>query len=480
MTRLAFFAFLVFSAQVFAAEPFAVGSHSQLFIDHRFIAKSEGIELRMNQAQKLGRIRDENGNIVRAHVSRTYSIDGKTRLYTGSDGLDVYESDDGMQFKRVGSIESGGRVLATLFLDPHESDASRRFKLFNIQLASPANKETDGVYASYSADGIQYSEGVRVYPRYTDNPAVVWWDERIQKYVIYTRALAIGSENQRRITRIETDDPLKPWPFNDVALEHPFNAPENTPVVLQADEHDDPYSDIYYNAATLYPYAQDVYFMFTAPFRHFSPNRQPFVLPRVAGQWEDFGLLETQMAVSRDGIQWERPSRDAYFPTGLADEWDRWYSVMAPGMGRHGNYLYQYYVSSGMTHDSTLVRQEYKGVADLGGIGAVRQRVDGFVSADASYKGGWLETPPIVFSGNKLRLNIDTGAMGTAFVEIRDVEGKPVPGFELADCEEVGGNYIDQAVYWKGNADVSKLAGTPVRLYIRIVRGKLYSFTFSE
>ncbi|MBX7258705.1 MAG: hypothetical protein K1Y02_20255 [Candidatus Hydrogenedentes bacterium] len=473
-------AFLASAACALALEPVDVGNRAQLFIDRRFIANGEGIELRMNQAQKLGRIRDESGNYIRAHVSRVYDIDGKTRLYTGSDGLDVYESEDGLQFKHVGSIGSQGRVLATVFLDPHESDTSRRYKLFNIQLSNPSNKDTDGVYASYSADGLTFSEGVRIYPRYTDNPAVVWWDARIGKYVIYTRALAIGSENQRRIARIETDDPLKPWPYTDVPLPHPFNAPENAPVVLQADEHDDPFSDMYYSAATLYPYAQDVYLMFTANFRHFAPNRQPFVRPRVEGQWEDFGLLETQIAVSRDGIEWLRPSREPYYPTGLADEWDRWYAVMAPGVSRHGNYLYQYYVSSGMTHDSTVVRQEYAGVKDLGGIGAVRQRVDGFFSADAGPDGGWLETPPIVFAGSSLRLNIDTGAMGTAFVELRDADGKPIPGFELAQCEEIGGNYLDQAVYWNGSTDVSKLAGSPVRLYIRLVRGKLYSFRFSE
>ena len=36
-------------------------------------------------------------------------------------------------------------------------------------------------------------------PFFIDNPTVVSWDQRIGKYVIYTRALAYGSENQRRI-----------------------------------------------------------------------------------------------------------------------------------------------------------------------------------------------------------------------------------------------------------------------------------------
>ncbi len=99
---------------------------------------------------------------------------------------------------------------------------------------------------------------------------------------------------------------------------------------------------------------------------------------------------------------------------------------------------------------------------------------------DVDHKGGWIETPLLKFSGKRLRLNIDTGAMGTAFVELRDEGGNPIPGFTLAECEEVGGNYIDQAVYWKGNHDLSALAGKPVRVYFKLTRAKLYSFVFDS
>lgn len=192
-------------------------------------------------------------------------------------------------------------------------------------------------------------------------------------------------------------------------------------------------------------------------------------------------MLEVQLAVSRDGIQWERPTREPYFPTGLADEWDRWYAVMGPGIVRRGNYLYQYYNSSGRLHDSVVLRPEYDDAAkQLGGVGIVRQRLDGFVSADADFRGGYLRTPPMTFRGNALRLNIDTGSMGTAFVEIQDEAGNPLPGFAMADCEEIGGNFIDQRVYWKGQDDVSSLAGKPVRLRFNLKRAKLYAFQFSS
>jgi hypothetical protein len=222
--------------------------------------------------------------------------------------------------------------------------------------------------------------------------------------------------------------------------------------------------------------------MFPSHFRHFLPDRHRFIVPPVKGRWEDFGMLETQLAVSRDGVKWSRPSRgEAYIKPGLADEWDRWYAVAGPGVARRGNSIYQYYYSTGRLHDSAYLRPEYrKSPNPEGGVGAVRQRLDGFVSADTDAKGGWLRTPPLVFKGSRLRLNIDTGSFGTAFVELQTADGKPIPGFTLADCEEIGGNFIDQCVYWKGKTDASALAGRPVRMLIKLTRAKLYAFQFTK
>lgn len=467
---------------VLTPPPLDIGNRKQLFIDRRFIARSEHVTLRTSPAEKLGLIRDEHDQPWPGsdHLSRVLEDGGKIKLYLGADSLTVLESEDGIHFRRTGDIIRGG-MFTTIFLDPHDAP-QRRYKVFWIQGFGPEYRETDGIYAGYSADGVHFTPAGRVFPLINDNPPIVHWDARIGKYVIYTRALEQNSENQRRIGRIETDDVLKPWPHNNVPPGPGHRiTPRDIPVVLQADGEDDVFSDIYYNSSAIYPWAQDVYLMFTAQFRHFSPQRQPFVKPHVPGRWEDFGLLEIQLAVSRDGIRWERPSREAYFPTGLADEWDRWYAVMAPGLVRRGNYLYQYYYSSGRTHDSAFLRAEYEHSAPrLGGIGVVRQRLDGFVFAEVDHRGGWLETPPVIFQGRQLKLSVDAGAMGTAFVELRDADGNALPGFGLPDCEEIGGNHLDQMVYWKGKTDVSTLAGKPLRLFFKLTRARLYGFQFSD
>ncbi len=482
MLRVALIVFALLSVPRALAESpnYDVGSRKQLFIDQRFMADSDGIVLRANPGQKLGQILDAQRQPLQGHVSRVIEDQGKIRLYVGHDGVAIYESDDGLNFTATGKSIGGG-IFSTIFLDPRDPDPQRRYKLFLLKSQAEFDRATDGVFAFTSPDGLNFTEVGCVLPLFTDNPTIVLWDARLGKYVIYLRALAYDSPNQRRVARIEVDDVLRPWPFRESSETRPFVSAEHVPVVLQADEEDDPDSDIYYNAATIYEPAQDVYLMFTTQFRHFSPRRHPFIVPPRAGQWEDFGPLEVQLAVSRDGVHWQRPSREPYFPTGLPDEWDRWYAVMGPGIVRRGNYLFQYYNSSGRLHDSAILRAEYERSApQLGGIGVIRQRLDGFVSADAGHQGGWLQTPPLTFQGKRLRLNIDTGAMGTAFVELRNAAGEPIAGFTLADCEEIGGNFTDQQVYWRGDPDVGSLAGQPIRIHMRLKRAKLYAFQFTD
>ena len=52
------------------------------------------------------------------------------------------------------------------------------------------------------------------------------------------------------------------------------------------------------------------------------------------------------------------------------------------------------------------------------------------------YTGGEFTTPPLRFEGAELVLNVDTAAGGEVRVEVRDVEGAPIAGFQLDDLKE--------------------------------------------
>lgn len=474
--------------------PRDVGDRKQLFIDERFIAAREGVALAMNPAQKLGIALDserEPWELGTGGYFRVFEDGGKFKMYYGAftkagHSLCYAESADGLRWEkpRLGLVEIEGNrdnnliypdnaIDATVMVDPRDAP-ERRYKAFRSRVTS--DPAAAGVYASYSADGLHFTEAGRVLPMWPETSLIADWDPRIRKYVVFTRTFVRNVENQRRVARIEADDLLKPWPYRPTEPLLSPPAPENIPEVLAADAADDPFCDFYTNGAHIYREAEDVYLMFPSPFRHFAPSRQPWFRFEPGN---DYGLIETQMAVSRDGIRWSRPDRRPYFPMGMEDEWDRWLTIMGVGMVRRGNYLHQYYWATGRMHDSGILRPEYeRHTPRKGAIGVLRQRVDGFMSADFAYQGGSLTTPPLVFDGTHLRLNIDTGAMGTAFVEIRDAEGRPFPGFARGDCEEIGGNFLETPVRWKGKADLSSLRGRPVVLHIAARGAKLYAFQF--
>jgi len=102
-------------------------------------------------------------------------------------------------------------------------------------------------------------------------------------------------------------------------------------------------------------------------------------------------------------------------------------------------------------------------------------RPDGFVSVNAPFRGGEVVTKPLVFSGEHLTLNFSTSAAGSLRVEIQDQAGKPIPGFALADCDEVFGDEIERVVSWKKVRDLSGLATRTVRLRFQMRDADLFS-----
>jgi len=256
---------------------------------------------------------------------------------------------------------------------------------------------------------------------------------------------------------VELDDIEKPW--GDVKAR----------IIFSADENDPPDVDFYTNAGIKYPWAQDAYFFFPAAYHHFDPR------------YGNDGLVDVSAAASRDGITWVRPDRRPYVELGEKGEWDESFMMMGVGLSRHDDKLLQYYNGIDISHGGT--RKESKASAQgrrrWGWMGAVEQRLDGFYSADASYAGGWLTTPPIIFKGKSLELNINTSSAGSARVAILGENHEPIAGYSLEECDTIMTNNVQHTVTWKQKADLSALAGKPVRLKFVMRSAKLFAFQFT-
>jgi hypothetical protein len=277
-----------------------------------------------------------------------------------------------------------------------------------------------------------------------------------------------------------------------------FGDIEQTRVVFQAGRlnirHFDPLRkqetfliDVYTNGAIKYPWAEDCYFLFPSVYYHYGSYQHEYAREAPTNA----GVLDARFAASRDGIEWNTYDWPPFVPLGMPGDFDSRRVYMGYGMAPSldGRELYMYYVGATDTHGWNRDDRNNR-LLTAGGaapqplaraISRVVLRRDGFVSVRAANSGGEFTTPPLRFAGNQLVLNVDTSALGEVQVEIQDEQGKPLPGFSLAESDILhSANEISRPVSWKNVTDIEKLAGRTVRLRFVLRNADLYAFQFRE
>ncbi len=182
-------------------------------------------------------------------------------------------------------------------------------------------------------------------------------------------------------------------------------------------------------------------------------------------------LVELGVGFSRDGFNWLRPTRggaaDAFIPaTNAAGTWNA-YNTQSAGGGFLvvGDELWFYF--SG--------RSVKKPDSGGGSTGLAILRRDGFYSMDAGASQGVLTTRPVQFSGNHFFVNVND-PQGALRVEALDSTGNVIQPFSAANSSVISTNKTLQEVTWNGAADLSSLAGSPVKFRFYLTSGELYSF----
>ena len=187
------------------------------------------------------------------------------------------------------------------------------------------------------------------------------------------------------------------------------------------------------------------------------------------------GISDGVFMSSRDGIGFDRRFIEGWIRPGLDPrDWNHAGTSPAWGLLQTGPeemsvyWIQNYYSVAGSQTFNTGTCYLQRGSL----------RLDGFVSVHADYTGGEFRTKPLRFAGRELMVNFSTSVVGSLRVEILDEVDKPLPGFTLADCPEIYGDAIEQAVVWTGGSDVSALAGRTVRLRVVLKDADLYSIRF--
>lgn len=87
----------------------------------------------------------------------------------------------------------------------------------------------------------------------------------------------------------------------------------------------------------------------------------------------------------------------------------------------------------------------------------------------------------VAWGDTMLLLNCATAARGHVKVEVLDASsGTAVPGFSADDCDLLFDDALERQVSWRGNADLTSLAGSPVRLRFKLKDADLYGFRFGQ
>lgn len=175
---------------------------------------------------------------------------------------------------------------------------------------------------------------------------------------------------------------------------------------------------------------------------------------------------QIMLGYSRDGYSWLREDMNPFL---AVDEnptaWNNANLQSAVGSPMIvGDKLYFYLSGRKLVDGSEIVTT---GLATL--------RRDGFASMSGS---GELQTEPMRFKGKYFFVNADV--RGNLLVEIQDRNGNAIEGFSRTDCKAVTGDGTRLAVTWKNGKTLEALENTTIRVKFYLADGDIYAFWISD
>jgi hypothetical protein len=444
--------------------PLALGSRRELLVDDHLLEKLTGVALTLHKPEPRDVVftcdKPWEGN-----TSGYYSLfedEGLFRCYYRGSHNDITnpqtmrkmahayacyaESRDGLRFTRptVGAfevkgtkennvvwMEGNGAHNFTVFkdLNPACQPQARYKALGGVTAGAPAGTPK-GLFGYQSSDALHWSQ-MSGEPLLTnghfDSQNLAFWDSEHGEYRAYWRFF----KERIRSIRTATSKDMRHW--------------ENEADLVYEDPR---IEELYTNAAMKYARAPHLTIAFPTRYQKTTQEVEPIFMS------------------SRDGVRFRRWD-EAIIPltapqdrAGNRSNYAQWGLLQLPGQDRELSLyaLENYYRQTG----SRLRRFVY--------------RTDGFVSARAQSAGGSVLTKPITFTGTHLSLNITSRSASRA--ELQGSDGAALPGFALADCAPIQGDFIDHTVSWKGG-DLTKLAGQPVRLRVELQEADLYALQFT-
>jgi hypothetical protein len=360
------------------------------------------------------------------------------------------------------------RYGASVLVDPADPDPSRRYKMahYDFCIDTDEGREYPGLTVAFSPDGVHWTK----YPRapllrtcysgfdvpvpYRDEPGQEWniplsisdaidaiYDPRAGAFVIYHKMW------------IDRPDGLINWKHamgrtQSADFIH-WSRPE---LVLAPDEHDPEWVEFHHSPAFFY---NDCY----------------FGLLQILNRAERGGIMDCELAISRDGFNWQRPFRSPFFlpmtheggfdsgsiltnatPVLLEDEFRFYYGGYSQG-------------ATGVTEGEMVT-----------GIGLATMPRDRFASLRPVKQIGQATLRRTELTGcSAITLNADA-TRGSVRVEVLDADGYRVRGFTREEAIPITGDDLRHPVRWR-EREVTDLPAGEYMLRLHLDQADVYAMT---
>ncbi|MEI6518652.1 MAG: hypothetical protein WCO98_01195 [bacterium] len=442
--------------------PVNIGSRRELFVDTMLIDELLNTRLQLQHPERREVVLETNA-IAECQTSAYYNFifdDGKIRLYYRGNSpyhdspeqtVNYAESSDGVNFTRpvMDIIDFQGNTENSIV---YQGVAGHNFYVFRDD--NPACKtderykavgggEWQKLYGLVSPDGLHWRKiqdaPLNIIGEF-DSLNVVFWDAITCSYRLFSRKwIGVRSIQSCSSTDfIHWSDPVLHEYGNDTDL-----------------------VEYYTNATIPCPGAEHILLSF--PKRFITSHTKDIDSEEYKYRGE--GTSDAVFMSSRDGVNWYR-FHEAWVRPGLDQRnWTHRNNMVACGIARTSDSEWSMYISEHYGWETNRLRR----------LAVQPWR---FAGISADYNGGELITNPLIFTGDNLYINASTSAAGSIFVEIQDEEGKSLSGYTLEDAQPWFGDELNAVVEWKNDADVSHLAGQPIRLRFVMKDADIFSLQF--
>jgi len=442
-----------------------------MFIDDFFIESMVGVHRVLNPPEKITvdqplhtvvpdkpwEKREATGTVIYDEKNKTFRM-----YYQGVESwICALESTDGIQWERpnLGLVEFNGvknnnivnwpndcPAIGTILWDPHETNGVHRWKRIH-------HFPYQGVWqALHSEDGYNWQH----YPPGQHNSQKQFFGFGSPKetfgglinpdapYVLYAQR---GSSRRTRVLGRRDSPDFLNWSGMRTVIDQALVDPPGTEFYSAGfDIANRTCGGLHIIMLNTFltdltePYAIE------QPEHYWGSSNAPKAIPARID-----GLVEPQLAVSRDTVFWQR-YRKPFILRGNPGAWD-WGAIYAQGPILYDDKLLFFYSGHNLTHNGRSPQPYEKPYSKerRSGVGLVLLRPDGYVSVEAeSYAPGVLTTHRFrQESGGTVKVNVDASA-GELRYEVCEDTGLPIPGFTVADCDPIRGDTLDGVLSWNG------------------------------